>query len=33
MPRAEGLEIGINGRVLWRAVAYGGTLCWLWVGA
>lgn len=33
MPRAEGVEIGIRGRVLWRAVLVGGELCWLWVGA
>lgn len=31
-PRCEGQEIGINGRVIWRAVAYGGALAWLWVG-
>lgn len=32
-PRIEGQEIGILGRVLWRAVRYGDGLAWLWVGS
>ena len=31
-PRAEGLEIGFRGRVLFRAVRYGSMLAWLYVG-